>query len=1098
MGAVAMMGRGNKKMKKFKIDDGERKAKTEVRSAMQGIFKTVIDSCGIKRAAGLLVPALIIAMLVMVLAPSSAFAANQIGTVVDSSPSVIDTGKDVLMITVPTSKQGQASDLTKAVLSIEGIGGLNASMVEAVILNATSNLGGPESAATTDGSVNPNTLSNFGVFLNGNTGGGETWYIYIRLTDAAKDINSIRLTLTSMTGSDNANLPFQTAPKDAQIGCDAVAPSDVSLVGKTDTSITFSWLNNTTNAWYNVYRDSGGGYEIYNVGHDGTQDYVDNGLGAANYITPLTKYAYIVRGYSTGRSCESGDSNILITQTKSDNQFQIYTCGGCHTTPPDDAPTLRGMPDGGTIGRHANPYHTGGVKTGTEVCIWCHVDPGSDPAHRDKKIQMNTTAIFGYSGSFYDKNRDYLSKSYPEAGVDNDFAQTNLPIHVDNATTQNGWCVNTWCHGSRGASPIWGYSSGYTQCTICHGMGDNQMGRDTEGDTANTDEEVGAHNSHMHLGTYVKPNDPSDFLNISTANTCSECHLEPTAHEDSGHYDSKSPAEVIFGTMATAGDSLTPFYNTSSRKCTNTYCHDGRNFKNKWADATMVNDPVWNDDTYLDDGGDASNCTNKCHGYPPGGDHDPDPDCYACHEHMESDNFSYKPEYYYKHIDGTVQGLDCSGCHGYPPTTASLTNTATLGWTQRSVNYTNAAGNHLEHSGKGVSCAGCHTGGKPGGGQHNDGSKPTSINMGFLTVDGYAGNYTAPAIENATSYILNTGGSTSVTIDPTPANPRTCDNIYCHSDGGDYAGSYSFKQFDWDSTSGTTCASCHPLTPINDGHQEHALTHNYPCYECHSNTVDSTNNIIGNHVNVAKNVAFGNIGSGGSYNSPATGQCDSIYCHSDGKDPSPGYAYAPVWDQSTTCMSCHGGPNSSTGGAGSSLDGSHTAHTDATGYLCTDCHYKVVSPTNTITAPLLHGDDVKNVAVMAANGGDDTDYNGSTCSTTWCHGTTSPTWGSAGSACATCHGTDSGTGAVPPDTGGSSDATDAQVGAHELHLRTSAYANSYFIVCEDCHNVPGSVGETNHIDSEQPAEVPLDGGRARDGTNIPAATTTYIHRRPVL
>jgi predicted CxxxxCH...CXXCH cytochrome family protein len=771
-----MRGRGMKKMKKFKIDYVDRGG-TEVSSAMQGLFNTVINSRGGRRFAGLLVPALMVLALTMVFAPSSAYAAgsNNLESSSDSSSGTVKTGQDVLMMTVTTSSSAQGADLTKAILTLSGTG-LTAGDVNAVIANAD---------GVEDGRVSPSSITNFSVNLNGTTLGGETWTFYINLKDSTVGITNLQLTLTALNGSDN---PVGIVPKTTQentvvLGCQAVAPSDVTLQSKTDTSITIKWKVNSKNAKYVLYRNAGGGYKLYNGNVPLSENpYTDWGIGASNALYPLTKYGFKIRGYDgTSNACESGDSNILITQTKSDNKFQIYTCGGCHTTPPDDAPLTRGTPDGGTIGRHANPYHTGGVMEGVEVCVKCHKDH-TEPAHRDKKIAMNTVAIFGYPGSFYDKNNNYETVSTPEEGIDNDFAQTNLPIHVDNVQaaypTGNGACVNTWCHGSRGASPVWGYSSGRPQCNLCHGMSEGtDYGFDTEGDAEATDEQMGAHNKHLHLGNYVEV-ESGGFLNISSVNPCGECHLTPSTHESSGHYDTADPAEVVFGPIATNGDVLNPTYNNTTGVCSNTYCHDGTKFKNQWSTAEQVNVPTWFDDTYLDDGGSTANCMNKCHGFPPAGDHDPSTDCSDCHEHMEANDYTYKPAYYYKHIDGVVQGLDCSDCHGTPPTDeASMTNTPALGRSGRVWSYPSTAwGAHSAHSTASVGCGECHDGGKPSDGQHNT-SQPTDINMGFIK-NGKSGEYTAPAVENATSYILNDNGSTTVTISGSDGAPRTCHNIY--------------------------------------------------------------------------------------------------------------------------------------------------------------------------------------------------------------------------------------------------------------------------------------------------------------------------------
>jgi predicted CxxxxCH...CXXCH cytochrome family protein len=95
--------------------------------------------------------------------------------------------------------------------------------------------------------------------------------------------------------------------------------------------------------------------------------------------------------------------------------------------------------------------------------------------------------------------------------------------------------------------------------------------------------------------------------------------------------------------------------------------------------------------------------------------------------------------------------------------------------------------------------------------------------------------------------------------------------------------------------------------------------------------------------------------------------------------------------------------------------------------------------------------------------------------------------------CARCHG--SAANAAPPvSLSGQSATTLRAVGAHQAHLTGGDWYAA--ITCEDCHLVPGDVGEPGHIDSELPAEVVFS-ERAR-AENVDAqwngtTCTTYCH-----
>ncbi|HTK81366.1 MAG TPA: CxxxxCH/CxxCH domain-containing protein [Bacteroidota bacterium] len=81
--------------------------------------------------------------------------------------------------------------------------------------------------------------------------------------------------------------------------------------------------------------------------------------------------------------------------------------------------------------------------------------------------------------------------------------------------------------------------------------------------------------------------------------------------------------------------------------------------------------------------------------------------------------------------------------------------------------------------------------------------------------------------------------------------------------------------------------------------------------------------------------------------------------------------------------------------------------------------------------------------------------------------------------CTTCHG---GTNAAPPnDIAGNTSRSAPGVGAHQKHLVGGAISAGS--ACSECHTVPPSLYSPGHVDSELPAEVPMNGYIATTVTN---------------
>jgi len=231
----------------------------------------------------------------------------------------------------------------------------------------------------------------------------------------------------------------------------------------------------------------------------------------------------------------------------------------------------------------------------------------------------------------------------------------------------------------------------------------------------------------------------------------------------------------------------------------------------------------------------------------------------------------------------------------------------------------------------------------------------------------------------------------------------------------------------------------------------------------------------------------------------------------------------------TSCTSCHFNSTAVTGNGGSYdgtgrntpaglFPGSHNGHVVTNGMTCATCH---VAPATQTSTDFGHSNG--NIQMQTSiNGGS---YGGggasiavrnnptfSTCNTTTCHGTASPTWGSntTNASCTKCHGKSGTTPAAYTadtklaapgyssgrDTGGATAATDPQVGAHAIHL-AAAPSYSAALACTSCHSNVNttSTSFTGHMDGA--GTVSFSGtavaNSATPSYSSPNCTNTYCH-----
>ncbi|MBI5481497.1 MAG: CxxxxCH/CxxCH domain-containing protein [Deltaproteobacteria bacterium] len=123
--------------------------------------------------------------------------------------------------------------------------------------------------------------------------------------------------------------------------------------------------------------------------------------------------------------------------------------------------------------------------------------------------------------------------------------------------------------------------TGGESCGTCHGSGASPAPPpDTSGSSDPSAITVGSHQVHLAGSTGVAPV------------ACSECHVVPTSVLDPGHCDSPAPAELRFGTLASAKGTY-PVWDRTSGTCQGVYCHGatlqgGSNKNPSWTSTTAL------------------------------------------------------------------------------------------------------------------------------------------------------------------------------------------------------------------------------------------------------------------------------------------------------------------------------------------------------------------------------------------------------------------------------------------------------------------------------------------------------------------------------
>ncbi len=490
-------------------------------------------------------------------------------------------------------------------------------------------------------------------------------------------------------------------------------------------------------------------------------------------------------------------------------------CSTCHGSPENPAPpvSLSGSKDTTDpgVGAHKSHVREGAISRKIE-CTECHLVPESVDAdgHVDDALPAEITwgelATTEGLDPVWDRENERCSSTYCHGASLSGGSNTEPKWTVVDGTQKAcGTCHGNpppyphpdrrychTCHGETvtangtidvaGGHHLDGELDSLSACNTCHGNEDSPAPPvSVSGSSDTSDTEVGAHQSHL-----------SDGL-VRQAVACDECHVVPAASDAEGHLDD-SPAEVVWGTLATAQDQA-PRWNRNDNRCASVYCH-GSSLSGGSNTA-----PVW---TVVD--GTQATC-GTCHGNPPAGPHPIYTDCDRCHPDTvdESGQIILASG---RHIDGILDSvvLACNACHGGPDSSAPPVDTrGNSATTERGV------GAHREHLGPSdwhaeIGCDECHLVPSllqdPG---HADTPLPAELTWGALAT----ADDSQPGFDQATA---------------------TCSGVYCH--GATLKGTGSNRSPNWTNVgaSEAACGTCHQTPPESGGHPQ--IDDCSLCHEC--------------------------------------------------------------------------------------------------------------------------------------------------------------------------------------------------------------------------------------------------------------------------
>jgi predicted CxxxxCH...CXXCH cytochrome family protein len=659
-----------------------------------------------------------------------------------------------------------------------------------------------------------------------------------------------------------------------------------------------------------------------------------------------------------------------------------------------------------------NPTHANQAWSGNfTACNECHGTAnngtGGAPDGAGSSTLSQAHADHTNTTTNYDCD-DCHNRVYNPSNIINDYTlHVNKTNDVDSALSfSGGKCSSTDCHGTN--SDAWSSDlSSYDNCTICHGImttdgdgaaaaylrapGVDDSGKDTEGHTVDSDEQVGAHQAHLQASH-----------GISNSIGCGECHIEHTGVNDVGHIDNALPADIKFNGPMGTFNAANADYNDSNNQCSNVYCHDGSRFEKAltvpaWANG-MDTAPTWSNTDYLADTLTSTDC-GMCHGWPPADSHDDSTNCSQCHPNVDESDVSFTTvANIIQHVDRTVQVAGCTGCHMATIDTVTTVNMLPADDANRAKHNTT----HWTSKGHGQSTG----------------------NLPLACEDCHTSHYTADNIY-ALKYV--TAGS--------PVTDLNNNCLECHKEGSSNPKVSTIvvnsihNGLDHTATlnGGRFCFDCHD--PHGDGNiemvQNSVASSAHPVYGYPTNAVDVTFTAKASASDYADDASpFEGVcqvchsatsyykGSGAETHYADPGNA-CVNCHSHNGKSSDQLAFEGAGD----CDSCHGYPPMSGDGknqAGTQYDGGKGAHntvanshvnttvldpaTDqygdtGTGYKeCVKCHRDEASHDGSITHDIAveySFDGVTNASYQGVRGDTTTPK---TCFNVLCHFTKTPRW----------------------------------------------------------------------------------------------------------
>lgn len=288
-------------------------------------------------------------------------------------------------------------------------------------------------------------------------------------------------------------------------------------------------------------------------------------------------------------------------------------------------------------------------------------------------------------------------------------------------------------------------------------------------------------------------------------------------------------------------------------------------------------------------------------------------------------------------------------------------------------------------------------------------------------------------------------------------------------------------------------------------HYTHAVLRGMSCEACHlGNTMPSVSMTIemGFEASPATVPTFVGSAPGGTFSAPNDGQLGNgytfvasdlattvnkvanhdmtcaVYCH--GADLTGGGNTAPSWVAGagdSACGTCHGATQ-----AAPPTSGSHTSHVLTTGVVklaCNKCHPGYTDNLHVdgdvawqlATADTRIGAGAQyRSAASGSTGAKAPSASYGTCSSVYCHGANTPTWGGPSLDCAGCHSSNNTLAGSHGSHYGSATLASANL------TTNSSTATDYVFGCGTCHNPATTVHSGGVVNGNQAAQVSLSGG----------------------